>query len=240
MRATRRDKKKATAAFASAAVAHDASLWLDADDVAHLQGTTLASWPSRFGNSPTQGVVAQQPLVAKNKRAVVFDGLDDVMSVDAAVNGVEQATVLWFCDNQATSGTVITLTTSWWDSNGFNAGIGSSNVVTGIGAASLSQRVSRNGDAIAQARIGCAQAMNRTPNPGVVELIDNNGRVTTPYFNQGNPTGSFANATSYIGSRDGVIPKLAGGICSILVLRTLLSVSQMHSLIMQFRRGWRF
>lgn len=240
MRVTRRDKKKATAAFASAVVAHDGSLWIDADDVAHLAGTALSSWPSRIGNSPAQGTVAQQPLVAKTKRAVVFDGVDDLMTVNVAVNGVEQATILWFCDNQAAAGVVIELTSTWWQSNGFAAGINTSNAGTGVGASVITQRVEKSGSAIAGARVGCAQAMNRTPNPGTIDIIDSNGPVTTAYSNQGNPTGNFASGTSYIGSRNGNAPRFASGICSILVLRELLTVTQMHSLVSQFRRSWRF
>lgn len=241
MRVTRRDKKKATAAFASAVVAHDGCLWIDADDVAQSAGSAIASWPSRVGNSPAQGVGAQQPIASKQDRVVRFDGIDDVMTVNLAVNTVEKVTVLWFAQNQATTGAVIELTSAWFTSSGLFAGIdASTSALAGIGGALITDRVSRAGSPIASSRIGCGEALNRTPNPGTIDMIDNNGRVTNAYINQGNTTGSFASGTSYIGSRNGGAPRLAGGICSILVLRELLTVTQMHSLVSQFRRSWRF
>lgn len=241
MRVTRRDKKKATSAFASAVAAHGGSLWVDADDVAHLAGTAIASWPSRVGNSPAQGIGAQQPVVSRTDRVVRFDGIDDVMTVDIAVSATEKATVLWFAQNQAGSGAVLELTTAWFTNNGLSAGIdASSNALAGIGAAILADRVSRTANTVAQSRIACGEALNRTPNPGTIDMMDNNGVVTNAYVNQGNPVGNFANATSYIGSRNGGAPRLAGGICSILVLRELLDLSQIHSLMAQFRRSWSF
>lgn len=241
MRVTRRDKKKATSAFASAVAAHSGSLWLDADDVAQSAGGTILSWPSRVGNSPAQANAAQRPLVSKTDRVVTFDGIDDVMTVDIAVNATEKATVLWFAQNQATTGAVIELTSAWFTSSGLFAGIdASTSALAGIGGAIITDRVSRAGSPIASSRIGCGEALNRTPNPGTIDMIDNNGIVTNAYINQGNTTGSFASGTSYIGSRNGGVPRLTGGICSILVLRELLTVTQMHSLVSQFRRSWRF